>query len=404
MEKSDSITKFLDKKMIDAPHTRNSYRYTIQTYFMLLDKDMNTYFREIPEDKKEREKIFSEYDTDLRKVYKIQKEKGRPELSMRTFFNPVKQYMITNEKQLGDLEFWDTLKAHVRGAEPENDEAILNASDIKTILSHGNACSRALFLMLASSGRRISEILALTPNDVHTEEVPSWINVKKGLTRESTKTKQKTSHCFISNEASDAYKTWMKERDHYLEQIYKKYPDKIDRNDPRVFPMSYHNSLTIWTNLLIKAKLIETEDVKDKWTGRMKRKPKKDHAYQRLLQHPHCLRKFYRSYLGDADLAEFLMGHGTMLTKTYRQMKPEDLAKKYLAVMPNVTIFESPLALEEINKKQQDLEKANMEKDKQLSEMQKTIEEMKAQILELRLEKLEQQNGIKSIHHGKKNL
>jgi len=375
MEKIDSITKFLDKKMIDAPHTRNSYMYTIQTYFKLLDKDMNTYFKEIPEDKKEREKILSEYDNDLRKIYKIQKEKGRPELSMRTFFNPIKQYMITNEKQLGNLEFWETLKTHVRGAEPENDEAILNASDIKTILSHGNACSRALFLMLTSSGRRISEILALTPNDVHTEEVPSWINVKKGLTRKSTKTKQKTSRCFISNEASDAYKTWMKERDNYLEQIYKKYPDKIDRNDPRVFPMSYHNSLTIWTNLLIKAKLIETEDVKDKWTGRMKRKPKKDHAYERLLQHPHCLRKFYRSYLGDADLAEFLMGHGTMLTKTYRQMKPEDLAKKYLAVMPNVTIFETQPNLTVINES--------------LKEKEEAMQQMKAEITELRLTVLE---------------
>ncbi len=376
MEKSDSITKFLDKKMIDAPHTRNSYTYTIQTYFKLLNKDMNTYFKEIPEDKKEREKILSEYDNDLRKIYKIQKEKGRPELSMRTFFNPVKQYMITNEKQLEELEFWDTLKAHVRGAEPENDEAILNASDIKTILSHGNACSRALFLMLTSSGRRISEILALTPNDVHVDEIPSWVNIRKGLNRESTKTKQKTSRCFISNEASDAYKTWMKERDNYLELIFKKYPDKINRNDPRVFPMSYHNSLTIWTNLLMKAKLIETENIKDKWTGRIKRKPKKAHAYERLLQHPHCLRKFYRSYLGDADLAEFLMGHGTMLTKTYRQMKPEDLAKKYLAVMHNVTIFEVPPDLTGIN---EELKK----KDEQIQSMEKRIDELNQSMIML---------------------
>ena len=140
------IEGFLDKRLITSKNTRRNYTLNIQTYFKTLNKDIETYFDNgcTPE----------EYETDLRNVYSILYKKGRPDLSIRTFFNSVKQYMITNNKELRDLEFWDTLKARTRGAEPASDEAILNQKDIKTILSHGNALSRALFLMLASSGRR----------------------------------------------------------------------------------------------------------------------------------------------------------------------------------------------------------------------------------------------------------
>jgi len=389
--KNDKIEEFLDKEMIDAPNTRDGYRCNIQSYFKQLDKDMDTYFKEIPEGKKEREKVLNEYDTDLRRAYAIQKDHGRPELSMRTFFNSIKQFMVSNDKAFKDLDFWDTLKARTKGAEPKSDEAILNATDIKTILSHGNACSRALFLMLASSGRRISEILALTPNDVHVDEIPSWVNIKKGLTRDSTKTKQKTYQCFISNETADAYKAWMKERDYYLKVSSKKhYFNNNNINDPRVFPMSYHNALAIWKNLLMRAKLVEIEHFKAKKTGKMLRRPKKEKKFDRILMHPHSLRKFYRSYLGDADLAEYLMGHSTVLTKAYRQMKPEDLAKKYLGVMPNVTIFESPLDLTEINKKQQDLEKANMDKDKQIQNMQQEMQDIRMKLLEVEMKQVQE--------------
>jgi len=77
-------------------------------------------------------------------------------------------------------------------------------------------------------------------------------------------------------------------------------------------------------------------------------------------------------------------------------MTIEDRGAKYLGCMPNVTFFSNVPDLTEINE-------SLAEKDKQMVEMQKTIEEMKAQILELRLEKLEKQNGIKSLTHDKKS-
>ena len=136
------IETFLDKRLIKSKATRKNYRLNIQIYFKHLDKDINTYFNNEPTNE--------DYENDLRTVYDIVYEQGRPLLSIRTFFNSIKQYMIANDKKLRDLEFWDILKARTKGAEPDSDEAILYQKEIKTILSHGDTLSRAMFLMLAS--------------------------------------------------------------------------------------------------------------------------------------------------------------------------------------------------------------------------------------------------------------
>ncbi len=364
MKKTDMIKTFLDKKLHDNPSTRNCYRVNIQTYFKLLKKDMNSYFSS----------DLNVYEDDLIDVYNIlKKEQKRKALAIRTFFNGPKQFMFFYDKRLKDLDFWETLKARTKNAEPESDEAILNADDIKNILSHGNACSRALFLMLASSGRRIGEILALTPDDINTNAHPTTLNIKKGLDRDSTKSGQKTPICFISDEATTAYKTWMEERDEYLKASLNKGNTGKNKNDPRCFPFSYHNALTIWRNLLMRANLVKFERVKDKWTGKMNKKIIRSHRGERTLQHPHCLRKFYRSYLGDADLGEYLMGHGTMLTRAYRQMKKEDLAAKYSKLMPNVTIFESAPDLSGINKQLTNVVTENLQLKERLDLLEKII-------------------------------
>jgi len=386
MKKLDMIEDFLEKRLITAPSTRRNYRMNIQTYFKILNKDMDTYFT-----------TKQDYDADLRKIYTHYTKAGRPILSTRTFFNSIKQFMVTNNKQLKDLDFWDTFKARTRGAEPEYDETRMNAEDIRTILAHADTKSKALFLMLASSGRRISEILALTPDDINTNVKPTTINIRKGLERKSTKTGQKTL-CYISDEATKAYQTWMKERDSYLETACRKSAKqgprgkKMDKDpdDPRIFPMSYWNTRVMWATLLMRSKVVETERYKNKWSGKQSKKVKRGHKGERLLQHPHCLRKFFRSYLGDADLSEYLMGHSTVMTRTYRQKKPEDLAADYLQLMQNVTIFEkTPKDIQELQQK-------DHEKDEKIQKLEEN-----QRILELTLQSLQNSLDIEKMKNGK---
>lgn len=348
---NDAIERFLNKRLITKDSTRRTYRTCIETYFNIIGEDENNYFQ--------KKKKPDDYETDLNKAYLYYlNEKKKGYMAIRTYFSSVRQFMVSNDKKLKELEFWDILKARTQGAEPESEETILNAAKIKEILVHGDTCAKALFLMLASSGRRIGEILALTADDVDISTTPATIKVTKGLVGKeitTTKTKQTTT-CFISEEAKEAYKAWLKEREAYLQRACKISKYDKDPNDPRVFPMSYDNSKTKWETLLTRSGVGQKRDTK---TGR-------------LLAHPHALRKFFRSYLGDADLAEYLMGHSTLLTRAYRQMTLEDLGAKYLKYMPNVTIFETT------SKDIVDLNKKLAEQEKKI----KDLEEWKMGVLD----------------------
>jgi len=356
--KNDLIETFLNKRLLTAPRTRKNYRVSIQNYFKLLNENMETYFNN--------GNPLEKYEDDLLRVYMVLEENKKPLVSRRALFSATKQFMIYNDKKLKDLEFWDTLRMRMKGAEPATQDLVLNPGDVKEILSHGNTCTRAMFLMLESSGRRIGEVLALTLKDIDTTKTPATVRISKGLVGKeirSTKTKA-TTICFISNEARDAYQAWMKERDQYLRQavkksrFYKKNPD-----DPRIFPMSYDNALFMWK------KMIEKGGVDSKFIGR-------DEKTKHAICHPHILRRVFRSYLGDADFAEFLMGHGTPLTKAYRQMTSEDKAERYLTLMPNISIFESPVDLSGINE-------SLKEKDDEIAKMKADIEKMHNEILTL---------------------
>jgi len=356
---NDMIETFLNKRLLTAPRTRKNYRVSIQNYFKFLTENMETYFNN--------EKQLEKYEDDLLRVYMTLEKNNKPLISRRALFSAVKQFMIFHDKRLKDLDFWDTLKMRMKGAEPATQDLVMNPSDIKQILSHGNTCTRALFLILYSSGRRIGEILALTPKDIDTTKDPATVRITKGLVGKETKsTKTKTTTiCFISNEAKDAYLAWMKERDQYLKNAVKKSRFyKKDPKDSRVFPMSYDNALYMWGTM------IEKGGSDNKFIG-------KDEKTKRSICHPHILRRVFRSYFGDSDLAEYLMGHATPLTKAYRQMKPEDMAERYLTLMPNISIFETPPNLSGINERLK-------EKDDEIAKMKAEIVEMRLTMLELK--------------------
>jgi len=358
----DLIEKFFEKRLITTFNTQKSYKGNINKYFRFIDKDIDTYFNETPKS----------IENDLNKAYMMLEKQDVPLLSRKTFFNAIKQFLCTHNKQLRELDFWDILKAKVRGADPISDELVPNTTDLKTVLSHGNALSRAMFLIMSSNGCRIGELLALTESDIDTKNNPTKLTINKtydrshkNYTKMLTKTRKKRI-CFISDEATNAYNEWMKERDAWLKYaVHKSQRYDKDKDDPRVFPMTDNNAVVIWTNLVKKSKLYKENAERDTKTGR-------------LILHPHCLRKHFRSYLGNADLAEHLMGHATGMDKYYRNMKKEDMAELYLKHMQNVTIFETSPDLSGVHEQLK-------EKDTEISDLREEMQERKMEILELRL-------------------
>lgn len=361
----DLIEDFFTKKLVTTYNTRKSYRGNINKYFRLLDKDINTYF--------DKNKPIEEYEDDLSTIYMEMEKKNVPLLTRRTFFNSVKQFLCAIDKRLKQLDFWDTLKIRTRGADPISEKFIPNALDLKTVLSHGNTLSRAMFLIMSSTGCRIGELLALYPEDINTDVTPSIVTIKKTYERKGKKTvktltkTRKTRICFLTSEATNAYHEWLKERDAYLETTIKKSKYDKDKDDKRIFPMSDENARTIWANMVKRCGLY-----------------KKDSETNRLTLHPQCIRSFFRSYFGNADLARHLLGHATGMDKYYRNMKKEDLAQEFTKHMHNLMIFEREADLTGVHEQLE-------QKDKELADLKQDMHEMKLKLLELYVEKHEKQ-------------
>ena len=139
----DKIDQFFEKQLLTVYSTKKIYRINIQNYFKRIDKNIDTYLQN---------NTYEQIENDIRKLYLKFVTEKKPPLSIRTFFNSVKQYLISNDKKIRDLEIWDTLKYSLKGSEAAGDDFVPNQKDIKTVLSHGNTLSRSMFLMLASSG------------------------------------------------------------------------------------------------------------------------------------------------------------------------------------------------------------------------------------------------------------
>lgn len=352
MENNDIINKFFDKRLITAPRTKESYRRGITLFFETINKKPETYLNN-----------GNDYEEDVGKFY-LSLEKRSP-LTIRTYINAVKQFMTAMDKTTRQLEVWNTISSRLRGADRVSEEMALDQQDLRNILQYSNICSKAICMMMASSGCRIGEIVQLLPEDIHEGEKPARIVFRAEITK---KKRMRTS--FITPEAVSAYKAWGRVRDEWLLNAVNRAVCSIEKNpkmkklnknpdDKRVFPMTTVNVRVMWDTMVRKAGYDE-----------------RDTKTQRLKVHPHSLRKFFRSYLGNVDLAEHLLGHRGYLS-TYRAYNEKGLAKAYEKYMGNVSIFELQPDLTDVNEqlKGKDEEIFSLKKEmKVLMERQERLE------------------------------
>lgn len=342
-EKMNKIDEFFEKKLITNNNTKRTYRRGIELYFQTINKEPDSYFNNN-----------TNYEQDISKFYmSIEKI---PPMSRKNRINAVRQFLSIFDRETKNLEIWDTISYRLRGCQAITEEKSLDQGDLQKIFQYGDIGARAMFLMMATSGCRIGEVVNLLPEDIRTNEIPTRVVFRADITKNK---RMRTS--FISDEATKSYLAWMNIRDNYLRNAVKK-STKYDKNpdDKRVFPMTDVNARLIWEKMVSRAgKPYNERDVK---TGRLK-------------SHPHSLRKFFRSYFGNADLAEHLMGHSGYLS-TYRDYNEKQLGKKYLKYMENVTIFEIPADLTNVTKEINELKKDKMMMKQEIHELRNLIGEL----------------------------
>jgi len=329
-----------------------------------------------------------DYFMDLLNFIKWLNDNKTPPKSVGVHVACVSEWLAYN-----GIEFNHRQKRMLRNKMPRNTartvEEVLDREIIKKILLYMPIHGKALFLLLASSGMRLGEVLKLELDDIDLTTTPPKIVVRQ----EYTKTEEGRI-TFMSSEAAEALREWLKVRDKYIAQARNKNRGLVSKGigkekeleDRRVFPFSANIAYSLWVKALEKAGF----NGRDKSTGRKK---------YRI----HGLRKFFRSQLGLAvgsDIAEVLMGHSGV----YQKYSLEELTQLYLKGEHKLIIF-APKKLielgyevkEDLQKNRRLLEELVLEN----KELKKVVEELKDRNKrleeELEKERMEREDVIGAV-------
>ncbi len=245
---------------------------------------------------------------------------GTPSKSIHANISAVRSFLKDHDIPFSE-NGWKKLKR--RGFMPKRIRAETrdkkpSKAQLKKILNYLDIKGRAMVLFLLSSGCRVGESSQLKICDLELENDPP----KAHLRAEYTKNGVGARTVFMSYEARDAIKDWLRIKD-----TIKKRNGKPFKKD-KVFDWAINTARYMWNRAIEKAGL----DIKDEKT-------------RCRIYHLHGLRKFFRSQIGlDVDLTHALMGHSAYLDDAYLRQEEGEIARAYLEAMPNVSVYavESP--------------------------------------------------------------
>lgn len=272
-----------------------------------------------------------DYKTDLMKfAVGLQK---RPPLSARQVFNQVNEFLSMNDVVITPKDIKRARNKLPKGG-VATQEKDMDLETIRSILAHSDIKGKALWLTAASCGGRIGELLTVTLKDIDFDSKPVKINIRG----KNTKTGYQR-YTFISTEATQAVREWLKVRAKYLETSLEKGMRLNGRttvkssDDNRLFPFSDNIANQMFEQAVKSAGLFE-----------------RDETTNRMTLHIHMFRKFFLSQLSlkaPKEIAEALAGHAGYLTGAYRRYTSAQLAEQYLNAEYLVTI-QVPTEIKEI--------------------------------------------------------
>ena len=323
-EYTGRIAAFFDVLGNKSPSTKSGYKSAIWTFFQFVlnltdaQKDPKTLSAAVDEYFASNPNFVQDFKKFLQTP--VFQEKA-PTGALQTF------NQIFNFFALSDVVFSKKERTLLMNQLPSggviSEETHLTKDMLRQMLSHTtDVKSKAILLVLASSGMRIGELLKLKCSDVHkpTKEVPAmWFNIGAKNTKNGT-----SRHTFCSTEAQIALNEWIKVRPDFIREnqnrgLKLKNVKGVKTDDNRLFPISDNSVNELIAGLVEKVNGKEAKS-KDENTGRS-------------LIHPHVFRKFFVSKLADSvemGIINLWAGHLTNLDKTYLKKTPEETVKLYL--------------------------------------------------------------------------
>ncbi len=384
---SKTIDQFL-KYGAPSKSTEMSYRSHLKEYFRILKvKDSDKYFDN------ERD-----YKTDVKDFALAIRD--RPGNTQKSKLSCIRKFLSEYDIEFPS-KFWNRVKMenHLKGNRTIVEEKIPNNSQLKQILQFGGIKERALFLLNATSGTRIDEVLSLTFNDIDMENRMIRIRAEVAKSRYKRIT-------FFTEEAKEALEAWLELRPKYLRNSYVKSKfvresfekqgykfnrvesgngwtwevskddkpittEQLVEKENRIFPFRYHTALDMWKRLLEEAGSPFNE--KDE-------NPKL--KYPRYKFHIHTLKKFWFRCLENTEAnrnhIDSMGAHESELNNTYAKFAPETLKETYEKYSNSLSIFSDMDKFDELYKPKL------AEQDTAISSLTRTNKEYKDLIQQLK--------------------
>lgn len=248
---------------------------------------------------------------------------GRPPKTARQYLSAVKEWLVFHDVEISERDLRKVRQRTPKGG-AVTIQRDLEIEGLRSLLAHLDLKMRALVLLLASSGMRIGEALALTLDDVVLEkDAIGSITIRA----EGAKTRQQR-YTFCSPEAANEVLEWMKKRDQYLQAAEGRGAGlgivKAGR-DNRLFPFTDNVVYAAWERALRAADLHS-----------------RDRKTNRIQINIHLLRAFFTSQLKLAvpgDVVELLAGHRGYLSDAYRRYSRKQVQDLYRKGVPYVTVM-----------------------------------------------------------------
>jgi integrase len=368
---SKKVGRFL--QTFTSESTYYNYKSALKNFFDYIKKSPDEYIKDVRlMENGEKIKQMDIYENDITSYRShLIKIKKAPK-SVNTYLGAIKVFFQDNHIKFDD-KLWSNFKKRGDGNQALTREKKLTHEIIEQILNEGDTKSRAMVLMLASSGMRIGELLSLTIDDIDFESEPTKIIISSTIAKN-----KKSRITFVTDEATRYLNAWLGMRDTFLEKSCARFNkdggfidnegNKIYKSmdDDTVFPFTDDNARGIWNRMLRDAGI----DEQDKNT--------KIHMYR-----IHGLRKFFRqnfikSGSGQSlDAVEQLMGHEGYLQSEYARLSEEELRQEYIKSEEFLMICDKPILKKEAQERINQLEHQLKQQDEML---QKIIAEQTKQL------------------------
>ena len=287
-------------------------------------------------------------------------------LSVKLYMAGVRSYLAMFDIEITPSQFKNKIK--MRPIYHEYEQAI-NAKQIKKILEHcNNQRLKAYLLVLASSGMRAVEALALRECDINDGKGIDLVNIsptKVKVRKEYAKTHTGRA-VYISDEAARHLKIWIdwKYRDRQAEN--KRLTNRIRNKDDLIFsnisakdPFGlYFKLLTAFQKVLKNAGFTQRKE-----EGVQKRHKITFHSFRRFV-------KTTISYSGYRDYSERILGH---YNGPYNNPVDDEFKDIYKELMPKLTFLDP----EVIEAKGADIEAKLKESNQVIRQQHQQIEQLR---------------------------